>query len=300
MKPTSSEHQQQWYIRRGEVVRGPFTKEKITHFLLLGRIKKNDELSLDQAAWRLATEFPQLLPSQFFEESDDALLRQRLMAKKQWEAQRLASSSELPNQQRRLEADDKLVEHALVRALESPEISITEKTRLSRGKKTSKVVAGVVAFSILSAMVVMIYLVQPAPEIETIDCTVTAAPKVNWSNCQMEAAQLAQSNLVGATMQNMNLMRADLRGSQLVGVNLSFSNLSATLLNGADLRQARLVGVSLKGADLSGVQFDGADLSYADLAGANISGANFSGAKLDKTIWIDGRICAVGAIGDCR
>jgi len=299
MSSTLSENQPQWYIRRGEVVRGPFPKEKITDYLLRGRIKEGDELSLDQEQWQLATEHPQL-SSLLFEEGDDALLRQQLMAKKQWEAQRTVLGNESRYQQSRPETYDDLAERKSLSALDSTSSAATDVTRLQQRKSTSRVLAGFVLFSLLSVMIVMIYLNQPEPDTAAIDCTTAAAPKVNWSNCQMEAAVLPNANLIGAAMQNMNLMRADLRGSQLVDVNLSFSNLSASLLGDADIRQAMLVGVSLRGADLTGVVFDGADLSYADLGNAEISNTSFLGVKLDKAKWVDGRICAVGSVGSCQ
>ena len=300
MNSTLSESQQQWYIRRGEVVRGPFPKEKITHYLLCGRIKKDDELSLDQKQWQHTSELPQLLTPLFFDENNDALIRQQLMAKKNWEAQRATLQGELYDQQAGVDTSDGSRQHRASTPPNASSDTIAKTTRLKQRKQVSRTLAGLVIFSLLGVMVLMIFLNQPEPEVGAIDCRAAAAPKVNWSNCQMEAVQLTSANLIGAVMQNMNLMRADLRGGQLVDVNLSFSNLSASLLNGADLRQATLVGVSLRGANLAGATFEGADLSYADLGGANISNANFSGARLDKVKWIDGRICAVNSVGRCQ
>jgi len=288
---------EQWYIRRGEVIRGPFTEAKIAHYLLHGRIKKNDELSLDQQQWQFSSEFPQLLPLMFQDAADDAFQRQQLMARKQWEAQRELSAKEPRYQPLLTDACDdavetvRLDEHEVVGALASG---------LGKKKPLNRLLVGLVIFSLLGAMAMMIYLNSPEPEVAGIDCTVSAAPKVNWSNCQMAAARLSNADLSGALMQNMNLSRADLRGSLLMGANLSFTNLSAALLNDADVRQAKLVGVNLSGADLEGAIFDGADLSYADLGGANLAGTRFNGAKLDKAIWRDGRICAEGSVGVCQ
>lgn len=46
--------QLQWYTRRDGVTRGPFTAENITRYLLLGRIRIEDELSRDRISWSVA------------------------------------------------------------------------------------------------------------------------------------------------------------------------------------------------------------------------------------------------------
>ncbi len=291
---------QQWYIRRGTVIRGPFTQEKVTHFLLHGQIKIDDEFSLDQQQWQIATRLPELLSLILFEQGENVLWQQQAIDKQDWNAQREALKKEIPQPLSEQGKADGLVELESL-SPDAVEGSVTEHIeRLEKGRQVSRPLAGFVVFSLLSVMSILIYLKQPEPEIAAIDCAVAASPRVNWNNCQMEAALLSGENLTGATMQNMNLMRADLTDSQLSDVNLSFSNLSASVLSGADLRQAVLIGASLRGADLANVLLDGADLSYADLGGANLAGTSLVGVKLDKTKWVNGRICAIGSVGRCQ
>jgi len=299
---STSEALTQWYIRRGEVIRGPFSETKIVHYLLHGRIKKNDELSQDQQLWQFSSEFPQLRPLMLQDAADDAFQRQQIMARKQWEAQRERLASEPRYQPLPSETYDETIDAASSAAFSNgaSQASPSAVSRLNQKKPVNRKLVGLVAFSLLGAMSVMIYLNTPKPEVGGIDCAMKAAPNVNWSNCQMAAAHLSNADLSGARMKNMNLSRADLRGAQLMGANLSFSNLSAVLLNDADVRQATLVGANLSGADLEGARFDGTDLSYADFGGANMAGASFNGVKLDKAIWHDGRVCAEGSIGQCQ
>ncbi len=68
-----------WYTRRGGVVRGPFSAENITRYILLGRICLNDELSQDHETWLPANECSSLLPGELSSLSgrDDS---QRLVA----------------------------------------------------------------------------------------------------------------------------------------------------------------------------------------------------------------------------
>jgi hypothetical protein len=51
----------QWYTRRGGVIRGPFSAENITRYILLGRICLDDELSQDRITWTMASRFSEFL-----------------------------------------------------------------------------------------------------------------------------------------------------------------------------------------------------------------------------------------------
>ena len=60
----SSAKKQQWYARRDGAVRGPFLDEYVERYILLGRIRLNDELSLDRKSWQPVTNFPELFPEE--------------------------------------------------------------------------------------------------------------------------------------------------------------------------------------------------------------------------------------------
>ncbi len=62
-----SDHDSQWYARRNGTVRGPFTDERIARYILLGRIRLNDELSLDRIRWQPAREYPELFPKELLQ-----------------------------------------------------------------------------------------------------------------------------------------------------------------------------------------------------------------------------------------
>ena len=59
---THPDHGGQWYARRCGTVRGPFTEEYIARYILLGRIRLNDELSRDRVRWRPASDCQDLFP----------------------------------------------------------------------------------------------------------------------------------------------------------------------------------------------------------------------------------------------
>jgi len=68
---------------------------------------------------------------------------------------------------------------------------------------------------------------------------------------------------------------------------------------GCNHQGAALVEADLRGADLRDADFRDADLRRANLEGADITDADFSHADLSRTIWIDGRTCAIGSDGEC-
>ena len=58
-----------WYTRRDGVMRGPFSAENISSYMLLGRIRLNDELSQDCVNWSAARCFTNLLPAELENQS---------------------------------------------------------------------------------------------------------------------------------------------------------------------------------------------------------------------------------------
>lgn len=51
-----------WYVRKDGRIRGPLPAGQIASEILLGRIRKNDELSVDREHWRSLSALPQLTP----------------------------------------------------------------------------------------------------------------------------------------------------------------------------------------------------------------------------------------------
>jgi hypothetical protein len=49
-------------MRRQGTVRGPFSAQRITRHILLGRIRMQDELSTDRKTWRSVNSFTDMLP----------------------------------------------------------------------------------------------------------------------------------------------------------------------------------------------------------------------------------------------
>jgi hypothetical protein len=56
-----------WYARRNGTVRGPFTDENIARYILLGRIRLEDELSQDRVRWRPVGDCSDLVPEELLQ-----------------------------------------------------------------------------------------------------------------------------------------------------------------------------------------------------------------------------------------
>jgi hypothetical protein len=109
-------------------------------------------------------------------------------------------------------------------------------------------------------------------------------------NANLVGAGLQEANVVGANLAGATLRQADLQRVSANGVQLQGALLTDVNGDGADLRQsslerARLDGAQLRNADLSGVQLASADLRGAHLERTILVGASFDKAsRLNNTI----------------
>ncbi|MCB1757280.1 MAG: hypothetical protein KDJ38_17280 [Gammaproteobacteria bacterium] len=53
-----------WYTKRGARLQGPYSRQTIHRYLLLGRIKNSDRVSKDGAVWEPITQVPELIPEE--------------------------------------------------------------------------------------------------------------------------------------------------------------------------------------------------------------------------------------------
>lgn len=97
-------------------------------------------------------------------------------------------------------------------------------------------------------------------------------PECNLSGVDFSDAQLNRANLAGANLSGANFTNADLRQANLTGADLSDAILIRANLPGADLSYSNLTG-----ADLSG-----SNLIRANVIGANINNTNTTGALLES------------------
>lgn len=293
------QNQHLWYTRRGGEIRGPFSAGLVSRHILLGRICLDDELSQDRETWTAVSAVPELIPEAMRADPDDSLAQERLHAARRWADERLrerrGANDIVPEGVTRRSGDRRQQEPVeVVRHRAAKADRDAGQTARFNGKWAAIVIGGIVLF-----VAGLLFLSQPASENAAWDCTVSARPGVNWSDCRMEGVHLDKADLTGARLRNVNLSGASLREGKLKGSDLSFATLSIADLNAADLQGAVMLGVSLRNADLSNANLRGANLSYADLSGARLEGANLEGVRLDNAIWVDKSACAKGSLGRC-
>ncbi len=291
---------QLWYVRRDERVLGPYPSRQVVRYLILGRLRIADEVSLDQIGWAPMQEVPGLLPDELRHGADEqALSLLRLREDERRAGDRRDGQDEVPpeiaerrsGQERRRPEAPLLVRHRKSR---------TELLRLRRAARESYRWrwAGL-AGAVLLILGFGIWLVPP-PKRDLPRCDAPPGPRVNWSNCRLESLRLGRADLTAARIRNADLREADLFAAKLAGADLAYTDLAEAKMGYANLTAADLMGANLHKADLAYANLAKADLSYADLTGAVLGGAILDGTRLDNAVWIDGRVCKAPSVGRCN
>lgn len=291
-----------WYVRRNDEVTGPFPAGLITRYILLGRIRRTDEVSIDKVLWRPVQDVPELIPDVLKADPEDVRAHERLEAARRWADERPAQRrhEDVPQLRQGSAADRQVAVQSLEEVLDQrrPWVRFIDNVVPRTPMQRMAVGVGGMIMVVLLAAVSLVQ--RPFDDARPIDCNAAPVAGVNWSYCQMQGVMLEGRNLTGAQLRSANLFSARLRGANLSGADLGFADLSRGDLGAVNFIRASLTGANLQESDLGGSDFSNADLSYANLRGANVNGARFDGARLDKAIWVDGTTCAVGSTGACR
>ena len=314
-----------WYTRRDKEIRGPFPKKLIGRYILIGRVRESDEVSVDQRNWQRLSAVPELIPEEMkadlsIPENQEKLRLARLREdERRYGDRRQLSDADLQEAVRRRRSGQERRDSETIDTLRHRLIKTQTNRLISQPKKNYRKSA--IALAVSVAMILGIAsLYSPAPQ-ENADhhCEQAAQPKVYWSNCRFEGLQLDGVDLHGAKLQNTSLIAATIRGSDLSHADMAYSNLLNADLSNTNFASAKLVGAVLRRATMSGANLQNSDLSYAILqdvdlsnadlhnanlehamlSGANITNTNFSGATLDNAIWLDNSVCAPGSVGRC-
>ncbi|MBS4096834.1 MAG: pentapeptide repeat-containing protein [Sulfuricella sp.] len=269
---------QLWFVRHQGKVLGQFPLKEIQQGLVSGEIVVSDEISPDQSNWLPLSQFPGLSreepPPQPSEELDEE--------SRKWHEERVKAAL-------RWEADPAL--HAHPGHLSRP-------SKLLKWLSALLALAAVVGLGGFLAWQWQEAEVAPQPQMLIAAplpaCDSAAGPKINWAGCDKSGTLLHDADLSGAKLSGAKFNSTDMSNSRLGGANLAASDLSYATLNGANLS-----GANLEGANLNFAELRDADLSQANLRNANLADAVLDGAKLDGATWVDGKMCAVGSLGQC-
>jgi hypothetical protein len=292
-----------WYTRRAGVVRGPYPDKQISRYILLGRIRDDDEVRPDDGDWAPLADHPELIPEVMKLPPTDENLQKLLMARLREDERRPRDrrddAVDVPAEilerrsgveRRRPEPDDMLRHREL-------------RDQVARDRRHNadlyRYPLGIAALVVLGlALSYLLGAAQPEPQPPL--CSAGARPGVNWNGCNLTGLESQRANLVGAQLRNVRLDAADLSNASLAGVNMEYATLNGGKLRHADLSHARLVGVTARGADLRDARLTDANLSYANLSDARLEGADLTGADLSHAIWVDHQPCLPGSVGACK
>lgn len=99
-------------------------------------------------------------------------------------------------------------------------------------------------------------------------CTASAAPGVDWSECDKKVIILSGSDLKGATLFGTDFTSTDLRDTNLMTANLE---------------KATLVRASLAGAKASGAKFDRIEAYRTNFSGIDARNSTFASGEMQRS-----------------
>lgn len=270
---SAQEEKPVWYVRRSTTVQGPYSASLIQRYLLLGRLRLSDRVSLDGRCWDALTQCAELIPDEMRDLGSDE-------GRARFEAARRA-------------ADERSGDR---------EASAAPRWSAHPGRRRGSILA-LAGLAVVVILLVGIgwYRDFDSGVMHQADCGASPGRDVVWSGCVKDGMVFEPgSTLTGLRAFNASLREARLPAVVMPAARLDYSDLTDASLPDADLTGAVLRGAALNRADLRGADFTDADLRNADLRNARIEGAVFDGAMLGNALWVDGNSCAPDAVGGCN
>lgn len=279
-------------LKQDNRIKGPFPVGQISQSLLLGRFSLDDQVSEDKQTWQPIRQRSDLIPDVLKADPGDELAQERLQAARRWADERRPQHHLAGNEQDQRDPEP-------YETLEYRHHREDVMRDINPGRKFSPVHL-VLVIGLVAGLIALGFIYGPQSGPSEPDCNAPPSPGVNWRNCRMIGLNAIRENLDEAQLNNAVLGGANLFASSLRRADLRYVDLSLANLSYTDLERANLKGAGLQNADLTDASLSNANLSYANLRGATLNGADLTGARLDHAIWIDGRTCIAGSIGECK
>jgi len=259
-----------WQIKRGEIVKGPFPEHLVCEYIVLGRIREDDQISADGHFWEAYPNIPeivagidQLLCASDADKNDPVWRDERIRAVlRHLDERKQPDRRERQNPEQRLQWQARRQGEERRKKPESAE-------QVSYRRATHEVDSALQASSPRSILAGLAFI--------------AAILALGWGVHHF---------------QGKDTIRVDLRPRAASDCNAPSA--LQVKWQGCDKAGYLLAGADLRGADLTGANLSGANLSYASLEGARLDGANLQGTILSGATWTDGRKCAEGSVGSCR
>ena len=263
---------QLWWVKRAGEPKGPFPTAVLENNIRQGRVRADDQLSLDGQAWRPAREVPDFAPL--------------------WDAESSELSIRVDERggERRSDVAGGPGRSAEDRRIPEDPLLIARRERANRvwsGLRQRPARLNPVPFIILAALVAGVFVLSTRGTRLGADdarCSAPAAPEINWEYCNLVTRDLRGQDLSRANLRNAKLSGVDLSGANLERADLAYADLAGAVLRETKFNGARLVGARLNTAQVAGSAFSEADLSYADFSQAVISDARFDRARFADTL----------------
>lgn len=290
-----------WFVKKNEVIKGPFLTAQLSRNILLGRLSYDDEVSVDEINWQKISKYSELIPEVMQSDPVDEKkletakiqVDERISEKRRKQqniSQDLAEERRKTRERRGTESKEMLRHREKINALNE-----TYKKNLKRPKFP--------VFSMVLLVFVIVvfgFILTSNQNKELIDCSIPASRGVNWQNCLFVSLEAENQNLEQSILKDAKLNQAKLLGAKFTGSDMAYAEIKESDLSYADMEGVRLIGANLAKTDLRYANLKNADLSYADLTGAFLAGANIVNTKFSNTIWIDGQVCKKGSVGFCK
>ena len=131
----------------------------------------------------------------------------------------------------------------------------------------------------MTAVATILVAISPA---HAGDCSATAAPGLDWSDCSKRNIMISGSELEGANLYSTDFAATDLGNANLKGANLEKATLVRASLAGAKADKANFAKVEAYRSNFAGMSAEGASFSNAELQRSNFAGAKLTGANFEK------------------
>lgn len=222
----------EWFVRRGGVVRGPFSSTRVRHFVLEDKLGLDDEVSADRKDWRLLGGVAEVVPLQM-----------------RTDAPAFAAEQDVRRRSERTHATRAIVVSLLVVVALTAAVSLVGRQPDEGARDCAAV---------------------PVPGVILEGCRLDGArmTAASLAGARLANASLAGANLSESDLGDADLRYADLTGADISYAKLDRANLKGASLRMADLTNTDLSSADLRFADLSGARLGGTRLGEAKLDGA--------------------------------
>ncbi len=297
----TSEIVQLCYTRKEGQVKGPFPAGLVRRYLLLGRLRAEDEVSVDGSEWFPIRTRPQLIPEELLHldtpEGRERLARARRREDERMDPDRRANQSPEEAKKYHRRGSDR-------RGEESEEATYHRGVKRQlmhtlRQRRTNYRTPTLITALLVIAIAVGYLVASPHQSVRDRDCGAAPTAGVNWDDCQLGEMDLRHADLSNASARGTHLPYSQLTFARLTSADFSYAVLTASDLTNADLSNAKLIGANLRGVNLSAANLERTDLSYADLSDATLPDKALDTTRFSKAIWPDGTLCDQDSVGSC-